>query len=284
MPLQSFLKEMEVKEVERALITKYRSKLYRPFIKALQEYDLIQENDVIGVCISGGKDSLLMAKLFQELLRHSDIKFSCKFLSMNPGFNDENLHQLQENCRLLDIPIIIKESNIFEVAYKMSKDNPCYLCARMRRGFLYEFARENGCNKIAVAHHLNDVIETTLLNVMYSGNYKTMVPKLKSTNFKGMELIRPMVYVLEEDIISFTKYVGIKAMSCGCKIARNEASSKRKVIKALIAKFKKEEFKNVEMSIYRSSQNVNLNCCLGWKQKEKKYSFLNTYDDSTEEE
>lgn len=285
MLMQSFFKvNMDIKEIERSLITKYRPKLYRPYIKAIQEFELLKEGDVIGVCISGGKDSLLLAKLFQELLRHSDIKFSCKYLVMNPGYNKENLDKLNENAQTLEIPIIIKNSNIFEVAQKLDPIKPCYLCAKMRRGFLYEFAREQGCNKIALAHHMNDVIETTLLNVLYSGNYKTMPPKLKATNFKGMELIRPLVYVLEKDIISFMKNAEIEAMNCGCKVARNELPSKRKVVRKLIADFKKDEFENVEKSIFRSSQNINLNCSLGWKYKDKEYSFLDVYDEESFDE
>lgn len=264
---------IELQDIERALITRYRAKLYRPFIKAINEYKLLNENDRIGVCISGGKDSLLLAKLFQELKRHSKFQFDVKFLVMNPGFNQENLSQLIDNAKHLNIPIIIKDSNIFSVSEKLGNGKPCYLCARMRRGFLYQFAKEQGCNKIALAHHFNDVIETTLLNVLYSGNYKTMVPKLKATNFPGMELIRPMVYIREKDIINFMKYCNIKAMNCGCPLAEKEQESKRQKVKALISEIKKD-FPNVEISIYRSAENVNLNCVLGWEYRNKKYHFL----------
>ncbi|MFA5542855.1 MAG: ATP-binding protein [Bacilli bacterium] len=267
---------MDIKEIERAIIKKYRPKLYRPFIKAIQEYDLIQENDCIAVCISGGKDSLLLAKLFQELHRHSDINFDLKFISMNPGYDQENLTSLKENCDMLEIPVIIKDSNVFSVAEKLGNGRPCYLCAKMRRGFLYEFAQEQGCNKIALAHHLNDVIETTMLNVIYAGNYGTMMPKLKSTNFQNMELIRPMVYIYERDIKTYMKYIGINAMSCGCSVTKRELSSKRKVIKNMIEEIRKEH-PNVEMNIYRSAENVNLNCSIGWKKKDETYTFLDEY-------
>lgn len=269
---------MELKEIERAIIKRYRTKLYSPFIRAIQEYDLIQENDCIGVCISGGKDSLLMAKLFQELLRHSDYPFRVKFLVMNPGFNQENLDKLKENCETLNIPIIIKNSNIFSAAYNMDNEHPCYLCARMRRGFLYEFAKDEGCNKIALGHHFNDVIETTLMNILYAGNFKTMPPKLKATNFKGMELIRPLVYITEQDIITYMNYCEITPMSCGCPVAKCDLPSKRKDVKKLIQEIKKD-FPNVDINIYRSAQNVNLNCVLGWKIKDEYHNFLEHYDD-----
>ncbi|MGD9886526.1 MAG: ATP-binding protein [Bacilli bacterium] len=268
---------METKEIERALITRYRNKLYRPFIKALKHYEMLKENDVIGVCISGGKDSLTLAKLFQELSRFSDFPITVKYLVMNPGFNEENLTQLKLNAKSLGIPIIIKDSDVFKVAYNHGGNNPCYLCARMRRGFLYEFAKEQGCNKIALGHHFNDVIETTMLNVLYAGCYKTMLPKLQSQNFPGMELIRPMVFIFEKDIVNFMKYIGIEAMSCGCKIASGQLDSKRKEIKALIAEMKLKN-KEVEKNIYRSSENVHVDTVLGWKKSGKRHHFLDEYE------
>ncbi len=270
---------MDIKEMERAIIKRYRPELYRPFIKAIQEYELIQENDTIAVCISGGKDSLVMAKLFQELHRHSDFKFNLKFLSMNPGFDEKNLEDLKKNCELMGIPVIIKESNVFEIAQRLGKDRPCYLCAKMRRGFLYDFAKEQGCNKIALAHHLNDVIETILLNVIHGGTFGTMMPKLKATNFEGMELIRPLVYIQEKDIITYMKYIDITPMRCGCSVTTNNLPSRRKAIKELIANIKKD-YDNVEMNIYRSAENVNLNTCLGWKKGEDKFMFLDEYYNS----
>lgn len=269
---------MEIREIERALIKRYRSKIYSKFVKAIEDYQLIKENDKIAVCISGGKDSLVMAKLFQEIKRHGKIKFDVSYLVMNPGFNKENLLRLKENADKLEIPIVIKESNIFHVSQLLGKDQPCYLCAKMRRGFLYDFAKEQGCNKIALGHHFNDVIETTLLNVLYSGTFKTMMPKLKSTNHLGMELIRPMVYIEEKDIRNYIEFCGIKAMNCGCNVANNELPSKRKEIKEIIKKIKKD-FKDVDKCIYASAENVNLNCVMQWKLKDKKYSFLDYYDE-----
>lgn len=273
---------MNIKEIERALITRYRTKLFSPFVKAIQEYQLLKDNDVIGVCLSGGKDSFVMAKLFQELVRHHKQNIEVKFLVMNPGFTEENLSKLQENAKKLDVPIIIKESNVFHVAEHHGGEHPCYLCARMRRGFLYEFARSEGCNKIALGHHFNDVIETTLLNVLYAGNFKTMMPKLKSTNFKGMELIRPLVYVYEKDIINYAKYIELDAMNCGCTVTKVCHTSKRREIKQLIASLK-TNFKDVEKSIYRSSENVNLNCILGWQKNGEDFSFLDHYDEEDNE-
>lgn len=269
---------MTIDEIEKALIKRYRTKLFSPFIRAIQEYNLISDGDVIGVCLSGGKDSFVMAKLFQELLKHGKSDIQVKFLVMNPGFNQANLDNLKENAEILGVPVIIKDSDIFKVVEKHGGNQPCYLCARMRRGFLYKFAQSEGCNKIALGHHFNDVIETILLNVLYAGNYKTMVPKLKSNNYKGMELIRPMVFVEEKNIINFMNYCGIESMNCGCKIASGELPSKRKEIKHMIASLKKD-FKDVDKSIYKSAENVNLNCVLGWQLKDDKYSFLDFYND-----
>ncbi len=269
---------MEIREIERALIKRYRSCIYSKFVKAIDDYKLIKENDKIAVCISGGKDSFTMAKLFQEIKRHGKINFDVCYLVMNPGFNEENLLRLQENAKKLDVPIIIKDSNIFHVSQLLGKDQPCYLCAKMRRGFLYDFAKEQGCNKIALGHHFNDVIETTLLNVLYSGTFKTMIPKLKSTNHPGMELIRPMVYIEEKDIRNYIDFCEIKAMNCGCKIARNDLPSKRREVKTLIQEIKKD-FKDVDKCIYSSGENVNLNCVMKWQIKDKKYSFLDFYDE-----
>ncbi|MDD3171029.1 MAG: ATP-binding protein, partial [Bacilli bacterium] len=206
------------------------------------------------------------------------IDFDVKYLVMNPGFNEENLIRLKENAEKMGIPIIIKESNVFHVSELLGKDQPCYLCAKMRRGFLYDFAIEQGCNKIALGHHFNDVIETTLLNILYAGTFKTMVPKLKSTNHPGMELIRPMVYIEEKDIINYIDYCEIKAMNCGCRIARSELPSKRREVKEMIKNLKKD-FKDVEKCIYSSAENVNLNCVMKWHFKDKDYNFLDYYDE-----
>lgn len=267
---------MNIQEIERSIIKKYRRELWSPFVKAIKEYELINEGDHIAVCVSGGKDSLLLAKLVQELHRHSDVKFDVSFISMNPGFSDYNLTELTKNCELMRIPIQVFNSNVFEVAEKLGKDYPCYLCARMRRGFLYNAAQQLGCNKIALGHHMDDVIETTLLNVFYASNYKTMLPKLKSTNFKGMELIRPMVYIKEEHIFRFIENAEIVPMNCGCTIACKITPSKRREIKNLITNLR-SVFPDVDKSIFNSAKNVNLNCVLGWKHKDTKYNYLDFY-------
>lgn len=267
---------MNIDKIEHALITRYRAKLYRPFTKAVQEYDLISEGDCIAVCLSGGKDSFVLAKLLQELQRHGQKRFELKFLVMDPGYTKDNLERLKENSRKLGIPIIIKQSNIFEVSQKMSQ-NPCYLCAKMRRGFLYRFAQDEGCNKIALGHHFDDVIETTLLNIFYAGCFKTMVPKVKAENFENMELIRPMVYIRETDIVNYMRFSEVDALSCGCVVEQRGDSSKRKEIKKLISNLK-ENFKDVEKCIYRSAENVNLNRILGYKYNDEKFTFLDMYE------
>ena len=269
---------MDSKEISRALQKRYRSKLYKPFVRAIEEIELVKDGDKIAVCISGGKDSLLLAKLFQELVKYSKYKIEVKFIVMNPGYKEENLEALIKNAEKLDIPIIIKESDIFRIAYKHGGDHPCYLCARMRRGYLYRFAHDEGCNKIALGHHFNDVIETTLLNVLYAGCFKTMLPKLKSENFPGMELIRPLFYVKEKDIINFMKYVEVTAMACGCKVAEGKTSSKRKEIKEMIKNLKMNH-KDVDISIFMSAVNVNTDQVLGYQKGNKSYSFLDFYDD-----
>lgn len=268
---------MNIVDIERALIKRYRSKLYRPFVQAINKYDLIQEGDSIAVCMSGGKDSFVLAKLFQELKRHGKINFDVKYIVMNPGFNKINLDTLIANAKIMEIPIIIKESNIFKVANDLGNGRPCYLCAKMRRGFLYDFAKELGCNKIALGHHFDDVIETTLLNVIYSGTFKTMPPKLKSTNHPGMELIRPMVMIRENDIKNYINYCEIKPMNCGCSVASGEIPSKRKKVKELIAELKKD-YVDCDKSIYNAAENVNLNCVMGWVIGDEKHSFLENYD------
>lgn len=269
---------MDIKEIERSIIKRYRKGLWIPFINAINEFNLIEENDKICVCISGGKDSMLLAKLLQELKRHGKKDFDLEFFSMNPGFNQENLDELIENCKTLEIPVKIFDSDIFAVSEKLGGDQPCYMCARMRRGFLYNIAKENGCNKIALGHHFDDVIETTMLNLCYSGCYKTMLPRLKSTNFDGMELIRPMYYLREENIIKFRDYIECHFMQCGCKIAEKKDGSKRAEMKELI-KYMKTLNPDMDKSILRSAYNVNLDGVLGFKSRGDKYSFLDFYDD-----
>lgn len=270
--------QVPVEDIERSIIKRYRNILWGPFVRAISEFDLIKENDRIAVCVSGGKDSLLLAKLFQELHRHSNHNFEVKFISMNPGWSESDLERLKKNAEALNIPLIIKDSNVFAAAAAVNKDYPCYFCARMRRGFLYQFANELGCNKIALAHHFNDVIETTLLNVLYGATFGTMLPKLKATNFKGMELIRPMVYIKEASIIKWVKFAGIAPMNCGCTVACGTLPSKRREVKELIANLKKVH-DNVDISIFRSAQNVNMSSILGWYKDDEKGTFLDHYDD-----
>lgn len=270
-------------EIERSIITTYRSKLWSKFIKAIKEYELIQENDKICVCISGGKDSMLMAKLFQELQKHSDFPFEVQYLVMNPGYNDLNLQAIKDNLEILNIPATIIESNIFEVANNQDK-NPCYLCARMRRGVLYKLAKELGCNKIALGHHYDDVIETTLMNMLNAGSFQTMLPKLHSDNNIGMELIRPMYLIREKDIKAWASHSDLHFIMCACRFTEacsieNEINiSQRSATKNLIQRLKKEYNVNVEKNIFSSTSNVNMNMILGYKKDGMKISFLDEYD------
>jgi len=266
-----------LKEIEKSIIKKFRKTIWSKFIKGLKEYNLVEEGDKIAVAISGGKDSLIMAKLFQELKKHGRVNFELEFIAMDPGFHTINRELLLKNCEYLNIPVTIFESNIFDVVDEIAKDYPCYMCARMRRGSLYNKAKELGCNKLALGHHFDDIIETTMLNVLYGGSFKTMLPKIKSTNFENMELIRPMMYIREEDIIKFTKYSGITTMNCGCVVAAGKTSSKRSEIKNLI-KTLKETFKNVDKSIFQSANNVYIDSILGWKKEKEKYSYLDFYN------
>ncbi len=265
-----------LEDIERSLQKTYRKTIWAKFIKAVKEYELIEAGDKIAVAISGGKDSLLLAKLFQQLHRFSEVPFSLEFISMDPGFNKENLENLELNCKLLNIPVKIRKSNVFHVANKLSSDNPCYMCARMRRGFLYNFAKEEGCNKLALGHHFDDVVETTLLNIFYGSQFKTMVPKIEAENFPNMELIRPLVLIKESDIIRFTNNAGLKTMSCGCDVARLELGSKRKEMKNLLKEMEKNN-PNVSMSIFNSATNVNLNQVYGYEIDSKRISFNEIY-------
>ena len=250
------------KEMERALIKKFRKYLWSPFIRAIIDFEMIQQNDRIAIAISGGKDSLVMAKLMQELYRHSDIPFEPVFISMNPGFSKENESSLIANCKAMDIPVHFFQSDIFEVTTSIAKENPCYMCARMRRGHLYAKAKELGCNKIALGHHFDDVIETTLINMLYAGTMKTMTPKVPSTSGK-LELIRPLIYVKEADIIDYTKTNGIRAMNCGCTIEAGKTSSKRREVKNLLAELE-EKNPGVKQSVFNSMRNINLDYVFGY--------------------
>ena len=269
----------EYKKIEQSIIKKYRKEIFIPFVKALNEYDMIKEGDKIAVCISGGKDSMLLAKCMQEILRHGKMNFELKFMVMDPGYNPENLQRIKDNAEKLNIPITIFKSDIFDIV-KDIKDSPCYLCARMRRGFLYSHAKELGCNKIALGHHFDDVIETILLSMLYGAEMKTMMPKLKSTNFEGMELIRPLYMVKEDDIIKWCKYNELTFIRCACRFTENveskEDESKRVEIKNLIKELKKAN-KNVDINIFRSSHNVNCDTLIGHRYKGKTYNFIEEY-------
>lgn len=272
----------QYKEIERSIIKRFRKEIWSKFVKAVKEYQLICENDKIMVCMSGGKDSFLMAKCIQELERHSDVKFEAKYVVMDPGYNKKNREYIIENAKKLNIPITIFESNIFDVVSSVW-DSPCYLCARMRRGYLYSKAQELGCNKISLGHHFNDVIETTLLSMFYGSEIKTMLPKLHSENFPGLELIRPLYLVRENDILAWRDYNNLEFLNCACKFTEltsdveKENISKRKEIKKLIASLK-EVNPNIDSNIFNSINNINLNTVLGYKIDGIKYSFLDDYD------
>ena len=269
------------KEIERSIIKKYRKEIWSPFVHAVSDYKLINEKDNIMVCISGGKDSFLLAKCIQELQRHGNVKFEAHYVLMNPGYNTKNMNLILENARTLDVPLEIFESDIFDVVAG-TDDSPCYLCARMRRGYLYNKAKELGCNKIALGHHFNDVIETTLLSMFYGSEFKTMMPKLHSDHFEGLELIRPLYLVKEQYIISWAKSNDLTFINCACKFTEkvnNEdpSASKRKEIKELIKELKKVN-PNIEFNIFKSTDNINLNCILGTKKDGIYKSFLDDYD------
>ena len=272
----------QYKEIERSIIKRFRKEIWSKFVKAVKEYQLINENDKIMVCMSGGKDSFLMAKCIQELERHSDVKFEAKYVVMDPGYNKKNREYIIENAKKLNIPITIFESNIFEVVSSVG-DSPCYLCARMRRGYLYSKAQELGCNKISLGHHFNDVIETTLLSMFYGSEIKTMLPKLHSENFSGLELIRPLYLVREKDVLAWKDYNNLEFLNCACKFTELTSSiekeniSKRKEIKKLIASLK-EVNPNIDNNIFNSINNINLNTVLGYKKDGVKYSFLDDYN------
>ena len=268
------------KEIERSIIKKFRKTIWSRFVKAVQEYKLIEENDKIMVCISGGKDSFLLAKCMQELKRHGKVNFDVEYVVMDPGYNEYNRSFIEDNAKLLNIPIEIFSSDIFDIVEKIDK-SPCYLCARMRRGCLYNKAVSLGCNKIALGHHFDDVIETTLLSMLYGAEIKTMMPKLHSDNFEGVELIRPLYMVKEEDIIAWKKSNDLTFINCACRFTEgcsliNDGTSKRKEVKELIKNLRKNN-KNADYNIFKSMDNVNLNCIIGTKKDGKYTSFLDKY-------
>ena len=271
--------------IEQSIIKKFRKPIWRAFTRALNTYDLIQEGDKIAVCISGGKDSMLMAKLFQELKKHGKFQFETVFLVMNPGYNADNWKIIQDNAKLLGIPLTVFESDIFDTVATIEQ-NPCYLCARMRRGHLYAQAKALGCNKIALGHHFDDVIETILMGMLYGAQVQTMMPKLHSIHFEGMELIRPLYLVREDDIKAWRDYNGLHFIQCACKFTdtcttcnNEENRSKRVEIKELIKNLKKEN-PFVESNIFRSVENVNIDTVVGYKQHGIRHNFLEGYDDN----
>ncbi len=283
--IDSFKKEeVRYKEIEKSIQKKYHKEIMSKFTKAVKEYELVKEGDKIAVCISGGKDSMLMAKLFQELQRYKKVNFELVFLVMDPGYNETNRQVIENNAKLLHIPITVFETNIFEAVYEIEK-SPCYLCARMRRGYLYSKAKELGCNKIALGHHYDDVIETILMGMMYGAQIQTMMPKLHSTNFEGMELIRPMYLIREDEIKSWTDYNDLHFIQCACRFTDTcttcrvdgSTGSKRVEIKNLIAKLK-ETNPYIEGNIFRSVENVNLSTVIAYKEQGVKHHFLEEYD------
>ena len=263
-------------EIIKSITKKYRKEIWSRFNKAIKEFELIKENDKIMVCISGGKDSMLLAKCLEELKRHSHYKFDLEYVVMNPGYNEKHSNNILENAKVLNIPIKVFKSDIFEVVDKISFDSPCYMCAKMRRGYLYNKAKELGCNKIALGHHFNDVIETSLLNIIYAGRYGGMPPKLRSDNFSGMELIRPLYLVKEDDIISFANYNNLEFIDCACLISKKKNDSKRKYIKELIKELVKDN-KNADINIFRSLENVNLDTLNGYIKNDLKFNFNDLY-------
>lgn len=267
---------------ERSIIKTYRKSIWNPFVEACKRYQLINDGDKIAVCISGGKDSVLMAKCLQQLKKISNTDFQLEFICMDPGYNSVNRRKIEENCRLLEIPVNIFESDIFAVTESVG-GSPCYLCARMRRGHLYAKAKELGCNKIALGHHLSDVIETTVMGMLYGAQLQGMLPKLKSTNFEGMELIRPLYCVNEEDIIKWKNYNNLEFIQCACRFVDEYSSSadgigvsKRQEVKALIKELKKTN-KDVEMNIFNSIHNIKLDTLIAYKQNGIEHSFLDEY-------
>ena len=271
------------KEIEKSIIKKYRKEIWAKFIEAIKTHELIQDNDKIMVCISGGKDSFLLAKCIQELKRHGKINFEARYVVMDPGYNEYNRKYIEDNARILNIPIEIFESDIFDVVSTIDSKSPCYLCAKMRRGYLYNKAKEIGCNKIALGHHFDDVIETTLLSMFYGAEIKTMMPKLHSDNYEGLELIRPLYLVKEGAIISWRNYNELTFINCACRFTEgcsliNDGTSKRKEMKELIKKMRQIN-REIDHNIFKSMDNVNLNCVLGTKKNGEYKSFLDEYNE-----
>lgn len=270
------------KEIERTIITNYRKKIWNKFVKGVKEFKMIKDGDKIAVCMSGGKDSMLLAKCMQELQRHGEMDFELVFLCMNPGYNNENKQKIINNAEILNIPLTMFETDIFDRVANI-ENHPCYICARMRRGYLYNHARDLGCNKIALGHHFDDVIETIVMGMLYGAQMQTMMPKLHSSFHEGMELIRPLYYVKEADIISWQNRNELEFIKCACKITEknsceNEEGSKRQEVKKLISEFRKKN-KYIDTNIFRSAQNVNLDTIISYRRGENFYSFLDDYEE-----
>lgn len=270
------------KEIERSIIVRFRKEIWREFTRTVRDYELIKEGDKVAVCISGGKDSFLLAKAIEELQKHGKVNFEAKYIVMNPGYNEENKNKIIENAKLMNIDIDMFESDIFDSVYKLDEGSPCYLCARMRRGCLYSYAQKLGCNKIALGHHFDDVIETTLLSIIYGGEIKGMMPKLHSDNFDNMELIRPLYLIREKDIKAWAKYNGLNFLNCACRFTEknndiHNENSKRLEIKKLIESLE-DKSKFVPYNIFRSTENVNLDMMRCYKTGGKRHDFLDTYD------
>ena len=280
------MEKKTAEQIEESLRKKFHKVIFSKFCQAINDYKLVEPGDKIAVCISGGKDSMLLAKLFQELKRHNKFDFEIGFIVMNPGYSDKNIKLLQKNAKQINIPITVFETQIFDNVFHVEK-SPCYLCARMRRGHLYNKAKQLGYNKIALGHHYDDVIETILMGMLYGAQVQTMMPKLKSTNFEGMELIRPLYYVREKDIVHWAEYNGLKFLQCACKFTEENygggkdfenTSSKRKKIKELIAMLAKSD-PQVEYNIFKSVENVNLSTIISYKDKNNiRHHFLDDYD------
>ena len=275
------------KEIERSIIVRFRKEIWREFTRAVRDYKLINEGDKIAVCISGGKDSFLLAKCIEELQKHGKVNFEAKYIVMDPGYNKENRKLIEENAKLMNIDINIFDSDIFDSVYNLDEGSPCYLCARMRRGCLYSYAKVLGCNKIALGHHFDDVIETTLLSIIYGGEIKGMMPKLHSDNFDNMELIRPLYLIREKDIKEWVRYNDLRFLNCACRFTEKNSlehneNSKRLEIKKLIENLEKES-KFIPYNIFRATENVNLDMMRCYKTNGKRYDFLDTYDKKEDE-
>lgn len=279
---------MEIyEEIEKTITKRFRKEIWKKFVKAICDFEMISEGDKIAVCISGGKDSMLMAKCFQELKKHRKMNFELEFIVMNPGYNELNKEKIISNSKLLNIPITMFETDIFNRVVNI-EDNPCYICARMRRGYLYEKAKELGCNKIALGHHFDDVIETILMGMFYGAQMQTMMPKVQSTSHPGMELIRPLYYVKEEDVIAWRDRNDLDFIQCACRFTEEytknhneDGMSKRQEMKTLIKEMKKN-YDNIDINIFNSVQNVNLDTIISWKRGENTHHFLDDYKERLE--